>query len=193
MARICVFDSVATADSAGAVNNQPVQAAAVRSKPVRLFTSQGELRYIGWEFIREGGAATDLVLSWFQEFFMDSENPSAVAGVRQNAPNLRQGLGLDPNLEWAREVTEDVGAAGAITHNTITRALTMPATAHAGGIGSARYVPVAVHGLWVRLAVAATTIPAAVALKVFAHVASYSEEDYLDSVADRPYGGEGSS
>lgn len=181
MARVCVFDSSATLDSTGAVNAQPVQANAVRSKPVRLFTGRGEIRYVGWEFIREGGAAADLVLAWFMEFFNDEETPSG-------QPTQRTGLGLNPNLEWAREVTEDVGAAGAITHNTITRALTLPYVA----TGTARYAPTAVHALHVRLAIAATAIPAAVVLKVFAIVGTYGESKKLEDTGDRPYGGEGS-
>lgn len=183
-ARICVYNSAKSIDTDGIAINHSLASAigsAKRSKPVRLFTMQGEIRYLGWEFIYTGNYGTDLSLQWYQEFYGDA--PSLVAG---SPPDKRVALGLDPDLTWARECDEEVGGAGAVTHTVVTRAMTM--VADAGGKGTSHYLAMVLHAPWVRLAICSDGAPPASAqLAVYAHVGGHMEEAYLEANGDIPY------
>lgn len=182
MARICIYNSAKSVDTAGAAIGMGLvasEAGARRSKPVRMFTPQGESRYLSYEFIYSANFVSALDLRWFQEFFNDRPSLNA-------PPNLRAAVGVNENLMWAREIDEVVGNAGAITHNAITRTLSLPADT--GGIGTARYATVAIHTNWVRLALWVNgAIPAGAKLEVYAIVGGHLEEKYLEDNGDTPY------
>ena len=182
MARLCIYNSSKAVDTRSTPIGMGLvasEAGARRSKPVRLLTPNGETRYVSLEFIYSGNFVSALDLRWFLEFWNDG--PSLAL-----PPNLRTAIGLNQNLMWAREITEEVGAAGAITHNVITRTLSL--AADTGGVGTARYATIALHSNWVRLALWVNgAIPAGAKLEVYAIVGGHLEEKYLEDNADIPY------
>jgi hypothetical protein len=183
MARICIYNSGALLDSAGVLNDQALVATAgspKRSKPVRLFTPAGEVRYIAYEFIYDGNTVSNLDVRFWLEYYGDK--PSLIAN---DPPNLRaSSLGINQSCPWAREVNEVIGGAGAITHTPTTRALLMTP----GSYGTAYWMPLLVHTLWMRLAVYINgAIPAGARLIVAAHVGGHLEEQYCEDHGDVPY------
>lgn len=182
MARVCIANTVKTQDSSGAAIDSGIsttEGTAKRSNPVRLFGMDGEVRYLGLEFIYVGNYVADLDLRWFMEYFGDG--PSLAS-----PPNLRTALGLPANLPWARECSEIVGAAGAVTNSPVTRSLNF--TVDPTGAGTAYYLPMVVHGLWGRVAYWSNGAPPANAqLQIYAHVGAHLEETYLESTGDIPY------
>jgi len=182
MARICIYNSTKTLDTAGGAIDHSltaVAASARRTKPVRLFTPDGEIRYCAFEFIYSGNIAAALDLRFFLEYFNDAPSLGA-------PPNLRVGVGINPNVPWAREVNEVIGGAGVITHTEILRSLSI--AADAAGAGSARWLPFVVHSMWLRLAVYVNAaVPAGATLGIYANVGGHLEETYLETYGDTPY------
>jgi hypothetical protein len=184
MAKICVLNTGAITDSAGlpfdSVINGKSEAAPVRTKPVRLFSGEGETRYCAWEFIFTGNPADSADLRFYSEFWSD-KIPNSLAAP----PNLRMLDKIDNGVTWAREVDEVVGAGGAITHNAIVRTLTM--TVPTGGVGIAYYLPMLYHASWVRLAVWPSVEFANGDVRIYAHVGGHTEDEYLESIDSIPY------
>jgi len=187
MARVCIYNSMKLLDTRGnAINHVLVNTPAnpKRSKPVRLFTAHGELRYVSLEFIYFGMYSQHLDLRFYLEFFGD--NPSLAL-----PPNLRTAAGFLPQMMWAREVTEIVAGGGVVTHEAITRAMLIPFDA-VTNIATVRWVPLLVHAPWMRLAIWVNgPIPSdlfsTACLAVFAHVGGHLEEKYLEDNGDVPY------
>jgi hypothetical protein len=178
MSRICIYNSLKTKDTAGNTINHVLGTAPKRSKPVRLFTGEGELRYISYEFHYSGNLVSDLDLRFYQEFFADA--PSLAA-----PPDKRTALGVNPDTMWAREVDESV-AAGIVTHTNVTRELTLQADPL--GNGTVRYLQMVVNAPWVRLAVFSNGAPPAGAqLGIYAICGGHLEEAYLIANGDVPY------
>lgn len=184
MAKICVLNTGAVTDSAGnpfdsAINGKG-SATPVRTKPVRLFSGEGETRYCAWEFIFTGNPADSADLRFYSEFWAD-KIPAGLSAP----PNLRVLEKIDANVPWAREVDEVVGAAGAITHNAITRTLTL--TVATGGAGVSYYLPMLYHASWVRLAIWPNVEYASGNVRIFAHVGGHTEDEYLETIDSIPY------
>jgi hypothetical protein len=191
MARVCLYNSAMVLDTRGnAINHALVNTpgAPRRSKPLRLFTAQGELRYVSLEFVYYANYSSFLDLRFWLEYFGDVPSLNL-------PPNLRAAVGFPPQLMWGREVNEIVGAGGVITHETVTRTLVLPADT--GLIGTVRWVPLLVHAPWMRLAVYVNgpipgtggddlDVPNA-QLAIFAHVGGHQEEKYLEDNGDVPY------
>jgi hypothetical protein len=175
MGRINIFDTQAATLSNNTPVNHQLIAGGDYTQPVRLFTAVGQPEWCAYEFIQIGGSG-NMAIDWYQEIYGDRVHASG-----GGPPNAREGAGLTP-VGWAREVTEDVGAAGAITHNTITRTITIPAN-------GARWVPVLVSAPWVRLYVAVNAGTADGQYIIYAHVGGYAEEAYLEANERLPYSG----
>lgn len=178
MSRICIFNSTKSSDTAGATINNVLGTAPKRSKPVRLFTPDGELRYVSYEFHYFGNNALDLDLRFYQEFFADGPSLGA-------PPNLRTAKNVNQNTMWAREVDESV-AAGIVTHTNITREMTIQADPLNNG--TVRYLQMVVNAPWVRLAIwVNAAVPAGAQLAVYAVCGGHAEDAYLEQNGDVPY------
>jgi len=189
MARVCLYNSWKVLDTRGnAINHALVNTPATprRSKPLRLFTAQGELRYVSLEFHYFANYNSFLDLRFWLEYYGDVPSLNL-------PPNLRAAVGVPPNTMWAREVNEIVAAGGVITHETVTRTLVLPADT--AGFGTVRWLPLLVHAPWMRLAVYVNgPIPGTgdlldpiAQLAVYAHVGGHQEEKYLEDNGDVPY------
>ena len=184
MAKICLFNSRQSADTAGKPFSGTLnQDSAVPSfsKPLRLFGGEGETRYCTMELLFTGNAAQTVVLNFWFEFWGDN-----IPASLHTPPVLRDLVDLDPAVGWAREVTEEVGASGAVTHNFIVRTITL--TVPAGGVGVAAWLPVLIHAPWMRVRMYSTSpLGSGAAVRLLAHVGGHDEDEYLDTIDDIPY------
>jgi hypothetical protein len=184
MAKICILNTKAVADSAGAPFDSQVRGKSstspVRTKPVRLFSGDGETRYCGFEFLFDGNAGDALALRFFVEFWADD-----IAASLATPPTLRSLDEIDPSAPWAREVNEEVAAGGTITHSAVERALDL--TIPTGAVAVCRYVPLLFHASWVRLACWPNVAYSAGNLRIYAHVGGHSEASYLKTNESLPY------
>jgi len=177
MARLLIFDSAATVDSAGAAVDMAVTAAYKPTKAVRCFGApDGDTRNVGFEFDLSGGTAGLYDVLWYMEFYND--DPSLVT-----QPNVRTGIVVAP--PWAREQTAEGGTSGAINHYNVERTIQdMSPT-------DVRWFPMVVQTLWTRLEVKSANIAAAVSaprLRIFAHVGGYDSQAVLEA-GTVPYAG----
>jgi hypothetical protein len=165
------------------------------SFPVRLSTVEGVVEEIAYEFVLDGeGAALDIAINWYQEFYNDAASPYQIPYGRK--PPLKQ------NTPWAREQIESIANTGLITHDNIVRSVTMNVTesgtvTNSGNQGDSRYFPMKAYGLWVRLRIFtltnlslpagynidATLYPAAYRLRVFAIVGGHEQVPAMDATA----------
>ena len=179
MARILIYDSSATAGSAGvAVVMGLAQNTWRRSQPVRAFCL-GDIRNVAYEFILNGGVdASSWAFEWYQEFFADK--PWLAESPR--FPSDRAFPGAATTDPWSREQVEIVGATGAIDHYDATRTITLASP-------SAKWLPMVIQTLWVRLAIRTTTATAGVSLpklQIVAHIGGHAEEQALETLTT-PY------
>lgn len=177
MSKVCLINTAATVDSNDVAYNETLSSAAAdptRTKPLRLLSGEGLVEPVAFEFIHSGNAGDALELNWWFEFWADDVKASL-----QSPPSNRTLAGLQSATPWAREVTEEVGAGGAIRHNDVIRDMTLDIAT--GDVGAARVVEQTFRMPWVRLAMYGDAALAAnAALRVVAHVGGHSEADYLD-------------
>jgi hypothetical protein len=180
VARIPIFDSEATVDSAGnAINQSLVLATARRSMPVRLFgAADGMIQQVSFEFILNG-AAGNLTLQWYLEYFGDTPTVNSF-------PSNRVFPGADPAWPWSREQSAESSGSGGINHYNVTRTIQ---SFNAAGAADSRWFPMNVHALWCRLAVTPTAgiLTPAQRLRIFAHCGGYGSEEALEALTV-PYG-----
>lgn len=185
MARLFVYDSAAGRGSLGVTVNPTdgviVAGTAYRTRPVRLASASGAIDRVGWEIMLSGGAGTQLV-QWYQEYYGDRSAPPF--GGNNRFPSQRDSPGLDATAPWLREQNEEIAPGGTITHNNVTHEVTF--NVPAGGV-DARYFPMVVHTIFVRLAlvIQALTIGAP-RVRIWAHVGGYGSPGAHES-AVYPY------
>jgi hypothetical protein len=189
MARVCIYNSTKALDTRvppNVINHALVNTPATprRSKPVRLFSAHGEMRYVTLELAYFGMYSLNLDLRFYLEFFGDAPSLNL-------PPNLRTGVGFPPQTMWAREVNEIIAAGGVVTHEAITRTMVFPFDA-VTNIATVRWLPLLVHAPWMRLAVwvngpIPTDLFSTAQLAIWAHVGGHLEEKYLDDNGDVPY------
>ena len=97
-------------------------------------------------------------------------------------PSDRAFPGAATTDPWSREQVEIVGATGAINHYDATRTITLASP-------SAKWLPMVIQTLWVRLAIRTTTATAGVSLpklQIVAHIGGHAEEQALETLTT-PY------
>jgi hypothetical protein len=216
MARILLFDNMATVDSR---DNRPLdsnfrlmqQAAGAvvsRSYPVRCYGLDEDIRYIGWEMMVDAPDTNgaEMTLTWWQEYFNDG--PSVV-----RVPDQRTWPGVDLNAGWAREVASGLDAAIDAAGVRLQTVHVPRETTFSFGrlgefceytdesfLGDTLYFPLAVHSMWTRLAfyVSATSNwpglggeawvdEAAMRFRIWANIGGHTEIDYLRENPTVPY------
>lgn len=200
MARILVFDSGAEFDSRG----DPLDESAYRglstewlfSQPFRLYSTDGEERVLGIEFLADFDTehALNFAFCYHNDVPGIDQPPRPRLLARDiRLPSTYQAENGD--LEWMQEVTEEVGDAGAVTHNFVTRTITLGADQFT----RRAYLPISIHALWgcVRLKFqddipAPSEIVSNPRLYVFAHVGGHDEDAYTEGNSNnddsmRPY------
>ncbi len=182
MARILIFDSSPSLEG-NPYDQSPLGDAGdiKRSAPVRLFTHEGHIPNVSFEFLMVDQNAT-LDLRWYQEFYtdhthmgMDGVSARGTTGeLNRNAPRptQRDFPGATSAMTWAREQVAIVGAGGAIAHFDALRSMTLTDN-------QARYFPMEVHSLWMRLAVYAIAPVGNTAVRIWANVAGLAESKWL--------------
>jgi len=192
MARINVFDSTASVDSAGnAVNFNCAaaltEATATRTYPVRIYSPDEDTTVVGWEFVSSFPAANAvLALRWWQEFYCDKASLASPPG------SARDWLGLDPSVPWMRETFAVFGGGAFVDIAPPIRRTAMQR--RVGSNFESLYVPLTVYGLWVKLALyvdiascTAITSPNDCRVQVYAHVGAHDERQYLIENGSVPY------
>lgn len=188
LARILIFDSSLLGGGSGGEN--PYDQSPLgdvndikRTAPVRLFTHEGHIPDVSFEFLMVNYGAT-LAIRWYQEFYTDhpkmgydgasaKETSGLVYDRAQQRPNFRDFPGATNDITWAREQTAVVNNDGTIDHFDALRRMTMTDN-------QARYFPMLVHSLWMRLAIYAVVAPAVTPqLRVWANVGGIAESAYL--------------
>lgn len=165
------------------------------SRPVRLFTAEGAIEHISWEFYLTGTSG-DVNVCWYQEFFNDRAQPFYEPGSR-NKP-------LPRRVPWCREQAEVVATTGLVTHVNVVRSMTMNSLATSASLlasqarAASRYFPMNVHAAWVQLRVFTMTAmaaanpnyyydcaasPMAQRLRIFAVVGGYEQHPAMDATA----------
>jgi hypothetical protein len=180
MARLIVFDSGATVDSAGAAVDMALASSAKRSKAVRGFGApDGDSRHISWEFLLSGTPGS-YDIYWYQEFFNDEPSLDA-------QPTVRTFPGADPTYSWAREQVQQLVGSGVIEHYNGERHILAMSP---GTTADVRWFPMLVHAYWTRLAIWTPTALGVTPprLRVFAHVGGYDAQAVLEA-ATTPYAG----
>jgi hypothetical protein len=185
MSLICLLNTEELLDSAGQPFDSQVNQDSVnptRTKPVRLFSGDGETRYSAFEFLFKGNAADSIDLRWYFEFWGD-----AIASSLRTPPNARVLTNYPAGADWSREVTEEVTAGtGTVDHYAVTRQTTL--TIAAGKSGASIWVPMLFHAPWVRLAVyTAAAFPTGAHLRILAHVGGHDEQEYTEVNNQLPY------
>ena len=201
MARILVFDSGAEFDSAGDVLDQRFKGFSVDvgepklTQPFRLFSVDGEERVLGIEILADFEAESTLNFGMLYHNdvpgLVRPPSPLLLADDIR-LPNTYQSESGD--LDWMAEVTEEVGDAGAVTHNFVTRSIAI------GGDKFKRraYLPIAIHGVWGCMRLWFTDDPPAdsegvtARLYVFAHIGGHDEDAFTEGNSNnddqmRPY------
>lgn len=196
MARILIYDSDATVDDAGQAVEMTMDGNFKPSSPMRLHGGpKGDQRNVSYEFVISSELGLSIDLEWYQAFFNDHPMVnlplSLPLNFRQQAtpginpkPGGRIFPGSSGEYPWAREQIAIAGAAGAIDHYDITRAI-----ASAGGVAEpsadCRYYPMLVHALWCQVQVRPTSAAPWPRVRIFAHgggldnIASYTERQLL--------------
>lgn len=152
------------------------------SYPVRLFSIEGRVKEIAWEFVLTGVAGS-INVSWYQEFYNDMPTPQVspltlrtVSVLQKVSGPFTDALGIhyrtSPRImnlplycPWPREQVEVVGASGVITHYPITRSVALnsalipptPTRDLGQWQGASAWFPMVVNASWVRLRVYSTT------------------------------------
>lgn len=184
MARIMLYDSGAVLDSSGnEINNGLPWGFStdadnpIFSKPVRLFSIHGEERVLGIELLYDGADTVDF--TWWMSYWYDKPqlgfNRFPNAPTDQTAYNLPQQPPTN-SVRWAREVTEEVAAGGAITHSFVSRTVTLGASALTRHVT----MPLAIHAYWAMVAISAGSTPAG-RLYVFGNVGGHSEAAFVEA------------
>jgi hypothetical protein len=206
MAKIPVFDSLATLDSRNtditavmqtAWSSAITEATAVKSQPVRGFCSVGDIDVISWEFYASTIASGNVfAIKWWMEFFPDSWNQHQAPRLLDDngiAADARTWIG-QTNAEWAREVLALSGGGTAVEHYRCIRTMTFENTTGVAAAHPVRWVPLSVHAPWIRLGLyfdsagsTGYTSPNDVRLRVYANVGGHSEWDFLKKNGDKPY------
>lgn len=191
MARILIFDSSLAGDDnpydqspLGDVNDINQGGRHKRTAPVRLFTHEGHVPNISFEFLMVNHGVT-LAIRWFQEFYTDhakmgydGASAKAFGGAEAYSrtcarPDFRDFPGANNTITWAREQVAVVNNDGTIDHFDAIRRMTMTDN-------EARYFPMEVHSLWMRLGIYAVVAPAiSPQLRVWANVAGFAESEWL--------------
>jgi hypothetical protein len=161
---------------------------------------RGDQRNISYEFVLSGDPISSaLDFEWYQEFFNDHPwvnlGASLPDGFRQvftpatparAYPDARVFPGSAENYPWAREQVAIAGAAGAIDHYNVTRAIASMSVPMASG-ADIRYFPMLVHTMWVRIAIRTTTATPAGGyphFRIYGHAGGLTEiEAYSERIS----------
>lgn len=183
MARILVFDHSATVGSAGTAVDMTIAASltavtAKRSTPVRLTAARENIRDVGWEFLLTGTAAANVY--WHQEYYGDDKGWVA----NRDYPDSRVFPGANPNWPWMREQSAELAGSGVVNHYHVQRRIAMDPTVSGANNADSRFFPMVVAAPWVRLAIWTpdASWDANNRLRVWAHVAGYADEEYLEAL-----------
>lgn len=200
MAKLMVFDSRATVDTAGNdVTSMRVgwedaisEETAVRTYPVRTHSPFADIDTVGWEIfaldLDPGAEVVNIcALRFWMEFYPDQSHPDKVIGQEPQ----RDWPGVSGAAAWPREVLALSGGTTSVQHYRVIRELNVR---YIDNCFQSWWLPLSVHAPWVRLAmymdVASSTgytEPSQVHLKVYANVGGHSEREYLYQNGDKPY------
>lgn len=198
MARVLVFDSWANAASDGSPINASLWAGtfhtnptyAVRSQPLRIFHHDEDINLVSWEFLATNFQDVTAIVPvyFFQEFYGDEPSLDA-------PPNRRDWMDVPIDAPWGHETVANYDSTlTTVNMEVLDRRLLM--RCRPPFLADSIWMPLAVHALWVRLAIWLCasdperfhfTAAGQFRLRVFAHVGGHSETAYLREHGTEPY------
>jgi hypothetical protein len=126
--------------------------------PFRLFSAVGTENVVNLVFEQRNEAVTSLqfaVLHWRGYRNTAKYSPRLISKSVTNLDELRaNNMPLEVAYDaqwWTREVTEEVGSDGAVTHNLVTRTLNRPYLISAKRFSSLITVPIVLEAQWAAL------------------------------------------
>jgi hypothetical protein len=177
MARILIFKSDATVDSAGAAVDHALTTdsdAPKVSKAFRLF-GRDPVPQFGLEFLLTGAAGgSTMDVNFLVEHFNDVPTPTAV-------PTSRQCAVTPAATSWPHTLTAEAAGSGVVNlykavHTVQDLTVLRPST----------IVDLAVRAYWARLKVWVASIPASSVLTIWALVGGHENLEYIEALTT-PY------